>query len=76
MLKSYHAEISGSELLWLDGPPAPLSHQRVLVIVDDARPARDAVAGTQKPYDFSDLVGRLQWRGDAVAQQRAARDAW
>jgi hypothetical protein len=27
-------------------------------------------------YDFSDLVGRLSWRGDAVAVQRALRDEW
>jgi hypothetical protein len=25
-------------------------------------------------YDFSDLVGRLTWQGDAVAMQRALRD--
>ena len=27
-------------------------------------------------YDFSDLVGRLQWQGDAVVQQRRMRDEW
>ena len=27
-------------------------------------------------YDFSDLVGRLQWKGDAVAEQRSLRDEW
>jgi hypothetical protein len=27
-------------------------------------------------YDFSDLVGRLTWQGDAVAMQRALRDEW
>jgi len=25
-------------------------------------------------YDFSDLVGRLTWQGDAVAMQRTLRD--
>ncbi|MEG3871552.1 type II toxin-antitoxin system ParD family antitoxin [Microcoleus sp. MON2_D6] len=31
----------------------------------------------QKPsYDFSDLVGRLTWRGDAVTMQRNLRDEW
>ncbi len=31
----------------------------------------------QKPnYDFSDLVGRLNWRGDAVTIQRNLRDEW
>jgi len=32
--------------------------------------------GTAAPIDFSDLVGRLKWRGDAVAEQRELRDEW
>lgn len=27
-------------------------------------------------YDFSDLSGRLKWKGDAVAVQRTLRDEW
>jgi hypothetical protein len=27
-------------------------------------------------YDFSDLTGRLAWRGDAVKVQQALRDEW
>ncbi len=27
-------------------------------------------------YDFSDLAGRLDWRGDAVREQRILRDEW
>ena len=31
----------------------------------------------EKPkYDFSDLVGKLQWNGDAVHEQRRIRDEW
>ena len=31
----------------------------------------------EKPkYDFSDLVGKLQWKGDAVMEQRRLRDEW
>jgi len=29
-----------------------------------------------KNYDFSDLVGKLQWKGDAVSEQRKLRDEW
>lgn len=29
-----------------------------------------------KKYDFADLAGRLQWHGDAVAEQRRLRDEW
>jgi putative addiction module CopG family antidote len=27
-------------------------------------------------YDFSDLVGRLTWQGDAVTMQKNLRDEW
>lgn len=27
-------------------------------------------------YDFSDLAGRLKWRGDALEEQRRIRDEW
>lgn len=31
----------------------------------------------EKPkYDFSDIVGKLRWKGDAVKEQRALRDEW
>ncbi len=33
--------------------------------------------GKQKSsYDFSDLVGRLTWQGDALIMQRTLRDEW
>jgi len=27
-------------------------------------------------YDFTDIAGKLTWRGDAVAVQREMRDEW
>ncbi len=30
----------------------------------------------KKKYDFSDLIGKLKWEGDAVAEQRKLRDEW
>lgn len=27
-------------------------------------------------YDFSEIAGRLQWKGDAVREQRLLRDEW
>jgi hypothetical protein len=27
-------------------------------------------------YDFSNVAGKLAWRGDAVAEQRGMRDEW
>jgi len=38
-----------------------------------AFPAQEAKA---RLYDFSDLAGKLAWRGDAVREQRALRDEW
>ncbi|MBK7003253.1 MAG: hypothetical protein IPH35_26050 [Rhodoferax sp.] len=74
MLHSYVAEIDGSELVWVDAPPVPLKHQRVLIVVEDVLQNEGKPTATQ--FDFSELAGRLQWRGDAVAAQRASRDAW
>jgi len=31
---------------------------------------------SKKPYDFSRLAGKLEWRGDAVKEQRKLRDEW
>jgi len=30
----------------------------------------------KKKYDFSQFVGKLEWKGDAVAEQRKLRDEW
>ena len=39
-------------------------------------PAAPVKNGRQLKYDFSDLAGKLQWQGDAVAEQRRMRDEW
>ena len=36
MLHSYQAELNGSQLIWIDQPPLPIEHRRVLVVVEDA----------------------------------------
>ncbi len=30
----------------------------------------------QKKYDFSKFFGKLEWKGDALAEQRKLRDEW
>lgn len=75
MLRSFSAELNGAELIWIDQPPANLSHARVLVVVDDALLATPPALSATR-YEFADLVGKLQWRGDAVNAQRGQRDAW
>jgi hypothetical protein len=74
MLQSYNAEINGSKLKWLDTPPQMQAHQRVVVTFADVQANRNQA--TRSKYDFSDLVGRLKWRGDAVAEQRSLRNEW
>ena len=75
MLRSYSAELNGSAITWLENPPPPLVHARVLVVVEGVQDAASR-ASNATHYDFNDLAGKLQWRGDAVAAQRGVRDAW
>ena len=46
MLHSYQAEVHGTQLIWIDQPPAPLERRRVMVVIEDspfssAQPAND-----------------------------------
>ncbi len=41
---------------------------RVIILVAEK-------AKSQK-YNFSDITGKLEWRGDAVEEQRKIRDEW
>jgi hypothetical protein len=34
------------------------------------------IANDRPRYDFSDLIGRLQWQGNALAEQQRLRDEW
>ena len=66
-----NAEISPDGHLRLDVATQLSPGKAEVVIV--AIPAGD---GRAPRYDFSDLAGRLQWQGDAVAEQRGLRDEW
>ena len=35
-----------------------------------------SVKERRRPVDFSDLAGRLEWRGDPLAAQREMRNEW
>jgi hypothetical protein len=52
MLHSYQAELNGSQLIWIDQPPAPLLHQRVVVVVEaqvlDTTPVAARLQGFRK----------------------------
>ena len=71
MLKSYPARLDGAMLHWIDGAPATVPDQPVMVVVDES-----AASASHIRYRLRDLIGKLVWRGDAVREQRAQRDAW
>ena len=75
MLQSYRAQLEGNQIIWLDQTPVCSPGSRVLVVMETNELP---LAPTQKSikYDLSDLVGHLNWQGDAVAAQRQQRDAW
>ena len=51
--------------------------QRVRVsLEDDAQFSRGDGELAAASYDFSDLIGRLTWRGDALSEQKRIRDEW
>jgi hypothetical protein len=43
----------------------------LLLVIDSA--SKDA---KETKYDFSDLVGKLSWKGNAVVVQRELRNEW
>jgi hypothetical protein len=44
----------------------------IVTFLEDISETKEPV----KKYTFSDLAGKLEWKGDAVARQRALRDEW
>jgi len=75
MLQSYSAQLKDNQIIWLDQAPVCSPGSHVLVVVETNELP---LAPTQKSskYDLSDLVGRLNWQGDAITAQRQQRDAW
>ena len=43
-------------------------HMKVIILVSDDT--------EENKYDFTDLIGKLEWQGDAVKEQRKIRDEW
>jgi hypothetical protein len=60
----------------------PLQSLEGLLVLLEALVSKeeDEISASTSPiaarYDFSDLTGRLSWRGDVVEVQRALRDEW
>lgn len=79
MLHSYQAELNGSQLIWIDQPPAPVEHRRVLVVVEDTGSALSDKPAPADAYSaFMQARGCLgkQSRAQIDAQLAAMRDEW
>ena len=71
MYTTIEAEIENGQIKDSEVGELP-SHAHVLItLLDPLGGKKDA--GT---YDFSELAGKLKWRGDAVKAQRELRDEW
>lgn len=53
-------------------PDFPQALYELILIPVDSKDAETAPSR----YDFSDLAGRLKWKGDSVAAQKAIRNEW
>jgi hypothetical protein len=52
-------------------------HVKVIVLADTIEKAHGNInLNYSAAYDFSDLVGKLEWQGDALTEQKALRDEW
>jgi hypothetical protein len=49
----------------------------VLVIQEDEASGKNSEEiEAKKKYDFSQLYGKLEWKGDALAEQKKIRSEW
>jgi hypothetical protein len=47
------------------------SNVEVVIVINPVRESPE-----EQKYDFSDLAGKLDWQGDALAVQKGLRDEW
>ena len=54
-------------------PPRLRNHDvEMVVVINDTEKAKSS----EKRYDFSDLAGKLRWKGNSVKEQRRLRSEW
>ena len=79
MLQTYQAQVNGSQLIWIDQPPAPLAHERVLIVVERATPAAASQPAQNDAYGiFMSSEGCLGHtsRAEIDAQLAGMRAEW
>lgn len=56
--------------------PEEYANRQLEVIVRPLSPEEAPTRDNENKYDFSDLIGKLQWKGDALKEQQKLRDEW
>jgi hypothetical protein len=54
----------------------PAGGVEVIIVLNHQQAFNESTKHKSSKYDFSDLIGKLTWQGDAVSTQRALRDEW
>ncbi len=76
MLQTYRAELSGSQLIWIDQPPVPATPRRVVVVVEDEHlPALKATDVGQAFLQARGCLGHAA-REDVLSRLDALREDW
>lgn len=77
MLHTYQAEINGSQLIWIDQPPATLERRRVLVVVEDVQ-SLAAETTNDRLQAFNAARGCMghATREQVLAELARLRDDW
>ncbi|MES2945865.1 MAG: hypothetical protein V4772_23605 [Pseudomonadota bacterium] len=81
MLQTYQAELNGSQLIWIDQPPVPLTRRRVVVVVEDVTsPSADAASAVtaDRVRAFANARGCMgrAGRDEILAGLAALREDW
>ncbi len=71
MYTTIEADIENGQLKGAEIGKLP-SHAHVLITLLDSQEEQQG----KGMYDFSELAGKLKWKGDAVKAQRNLRDEW
>ena len=70
-LRQFVKPINGSITISLPEQYANSDLEVIILPISDTITQKNA-----KQYDFSELVGKLDWQGDALAEQKKLRDEW
>ena len=50
--------------------------EEVLAKKENKTPKNDSLNNIKKKHDFSHLYGKLEWKGNALAEQKKIRSEW